>query len=485
MLGKLWKSMAKLPCPETSRLSHQVASETVHGANLALRQVTCDVCIEENEVCKCGHGDIEDVQSMVKGKDVDQQAGANSSFLHAVLNMSGMLIGDNIFYFTCKAGLGQLSTPYALESGGWASVFLLVGLGVICTYTSHILGKCLERNPKSQSYADIGENAFGRKGRVLAATIIYLEIFMALVSYTISLHDNLSTVFSGAQLKLPGAKLSPSQLITVIAVLIALPSLWLRDLSSISFLSSGGILMSIIIFTSVVCTAIFGGVKANHTIPMLHMQKIPAISGLYIFSYAGHIVFPNLYKAMKDPSKFTKVSIVSFASVIALYTALAFLGAKLFGPQVNAQITLSLPQHHFITKIALWATVLTPMTKYALEFAPFAIQLEHNLPESVSSRMKLIIRGCVGSILLLSILALALSVPYFEHVLSLTGSLVSVCICVILPSAFYIKLSWPQISRRLLILNLSVVAFGLLLGVLGTISSAKLLIKSLLKAHST
>ncbi|XP_022761051.1 amino acid transporter AVT1H-like [Durio zibethinus] len=470
MMGKLRKS--KLSCPESNCLSHhQVASETIHGANLALKQVNCDVCIEENEVCKCDNSGI---KGMVKTEDVNQQSGANSSFLHAVLNMSGMLIG-----------LGQLSTPYALENGGWASVLLLVGLGVICTYSSHLLGKCLERNPQSQSYADIGENAFGRKGRVLAATFIYLEIFMALVSYTISLNDNLITVFSGTELKLPGVKLSTSQLITMIAVLIALPSLWLRDLSSISFLSSGGILMSLIIFTSVVCTAIFGGVKPNHRIPVLHMKNIPAISGLYIFSYAGHIVFPNLYKAMKDPSQFTKVSIVSFASVTALYTALAFMGAKLFGPQVNPQITLSLPQHHFVTKIALWSTVLTPMTKYALEFAPFAIQLEHNLPDSLSCRMKLIIRGCVGSFLLLLILALALSVPYFEHMLSLTGSLVSICICLILPCAFYIKLSWPLISRRLLTLNLSLIAFGSLLGVLGTISSAKLLIKSLLTAHST
>ncbi|MBA0813036.1 hypothetical protein Gohar_026925 [Gossypium harknessii] len=459
MLGKLRKSVAKLPFRES---------------NLALKQVKCDACIEENGVCKCDNGGI---QGMVMTEDAaDQQArSGNSSFLHAVLNMSGMLIG-----------LGQLSTPYALENGGWGSVFLLVGLGFICTYTSHVLGKCLDKNPKSESFADIGENAFGRKGRVLTATFIYIEIFMALVSYTISLHDNLITVLSGTQIKLPGVpNLHTSQLITVVAVLIALPSLWLRDLSSISFLSSGGILMSLVIFISVVCTAAFGSVEANHSIPFLHVKNIPAISGLYIYSYAGHFVFPNLYKAMKDPSKFTKVSIVSFAACTLLYTALAFLGAKMFGPEVNPQITLSLPRHHFITKIALWATVLTPMTKYALEFAPFAIQLENNLPDSLSSRMKLIIRGFVGSILLLVILSLALSVPYFEHVLSLTGSLVSVCICMTFPSAFYIKLSWPHISKPVLILNLFLIAFGSILGVLGTISSAKMLIKTLLRAHST
>lgn len=205
-------------------------------------------------------------------------------------------------------GLGQLSTPYALETGGWASASLLIGLGIICAYSSHLLGKCLDKNPKSTCYADIGQHAFGTKGKVLASIFIYMEIFMALVSYTISLHDNLSTVLSGMQIKVPGANLSTSQLLTIIAVLIALPSLWLRDLSSISFLSSGGIIMSLLIFISVACTAIFGGVKANHNVPVLHLSNIPAISGLYIFSYAGHIVFPNLYKAMKDPSRFTKVS---------------------------------------------------------------------------------------------------------------------------------------------------------------------------------
>lgn len=480
MWNQIRKSFRKLLCPESADcLSHrsiQVASEAVHGEKLAPQRVTCDACVEENKGSKCDH-DTQDLKSAVVNEaEVEHHTDqANSSFAHSVINMIGMLIG-----------LGQLSTPYALENGGWVSAFLLAGLGVICAYTSHLLGKCLAKSPKSRSYTDIGQHAFGSNGRFLAATFIYLEIFMALVSYTISLHDNLITVFAGTQLRLPiWAKLYKSQLLTLTGVLVALPSLWLRDLSSISFLSSGGILMSIVIFTSVACTAIFQVVKANHSIPALHLHKIPAISGLYIFSYAGHIVFPDLYKSMKDPSKFTMVSIVSFASVTALYASLAFMGARLFGPGVNSQITLSMPRHHIITKIALWATVLTPMTKYALEFAPFAIQLEHNLPNSISSRTKTVIRGAVGSVLLLVILALALSVPYFEHVLSLTGSLVSVSICIVFPCAFYIKLSWAQISKPVLTLNAILLAFGLLLGVFGTISSSKLLITSLERARHT
>ncbi|KAJ0092697.1 hypothetical protein Patl1_26201 [Pistacia atlantica] len=445
MCENIWKFIGNLRCSKADCLSNgnQVASETMHGANLAVQQV-CDI-----DVCKG-----------IRIAEENKNAEPNS--------------------------LGQLSTPYALENGGWASVFLLIGLGVICAYSSHLLGKCLDKNPKSRSYVDIGQNAFGKKGRVIAATFIYLEIFMALVSYTISLHDNFIKVFFGRNLNLSWAKLSTSQILTVMAVLVALPSLWLRDLSSISFLSSGGILMSLLIFISVACTAIFGGVKANHKIPVLQLDKIPSISGLYIFSYAGHIVFPDLYKAMKDPSKFTKVSIVSFALVTFLYTALAFMGAKLFGPGVSSQITLSMPPHLIVTKIALWATVLTPMTKYALEFAPFAIQLEQHLPVSFSSKTKMIIRGTVGSFLLLVILTLALSLPYFEHVLSLTGSLVSFCICVILPCAFYTKICWAQISKPFIILNVTLIAFCSFLGVFGTIVSSKSLIQNLQRSiHRT
>ncbi|KAJ7008665.1 hypothetical protein D5086_005679 [Populus alba] len=476
MWNKIQKSIWKLPCPEADSPPHQniqVATETdVHGEKLALQWVGCDACVE-NKGSMCDHS-TQDLKSVVNEADVEDHTEANSSFAHSVINMIGMLIG-----------LGQLSSSYALENGGWASAFLLVGIGVICAYTSHLLAKCLEKSPRSRSYADIGQHAFGSRGRVLALTFIDVEIFLTLVSYTIALHDNLTTVLAGTQLRLPiWTKLSTSQLLTMIGVLVALPSLWLTDLSSISYLSSGGVLMSIIIFTSVAYLAIFQVVKANHSIPVLHLHKIPAISGIYIFSYAGHIVFPNLYKSMKDPSRFTKASTVSFASVIALYTSLAFTGAKLFGPEVSSQITLSMPRHLIITRIALWATAIAPMTKYALMFAPFSVQIEQSLPGSFSARTKTIIRGAVGSLLLLIILTIALSVPYFEHVLNLTGSLVSYSICIVFPCAFYIKISSAQLSKFSLILNATLLALGLLLGVAGTISSSKSLFTSLKRDHS-
>ncbi|XP_062104959.1 amino acid transporter AVT1H [Humulus lupulus] len=467
-------------CLIASHNKNQIASDSAHQLGGVRTSSICETCVEDSQlVCKCHHQNQNQNHDHVISADDNATINhgghhhANSSFVHAVINMTGMLIG-----------LGQLSVPYALENAGWSSVFLLILLGIICAYSCLLLGKCLQKNPKSKSYSDIGEQAFGAKGKALVAVFVYLEIFMTLVSYTISLHDNIITVFTGVQLKFPiWAKLSTSHLLTIIAVLVALPSLWLKNLSSISFLSFGGIIMSAVIFSSVASTAIFGGVRADHRIPVLQIHKIPAISGLYIFSYAGHIVFPNLYIAMKDPSKFTKVTVVSFSVVTALYIVVAFLGAKLFGLLINPQITLSMPPRFIGTKTALWATVLTPITKYALEFAPFAIQLEHAFPASMSTRTKLITRGFLGSFFLLVILTLALSVPYFEHVLGLTGSLLSTAICFIFPCAFYIKICWGQISKPVVALNLILIGFGTYLGVVGTISSSKMLIQSMKRTH--
>ncbi|CAA7057557.1 unnamed protein product [Microthlaspi erraticum] len=76
------------------------------------------------------------------------------------------------------------------------------------------------------------------------------------------------------------------------------------------------------------------------------------------------------------------------------------------------------------------------------------------------------------------ILALALTVPFFGYILSLTGSLVSVTIAVILPSAFYLKICWDEMSKFKRVANL-----GCLLGVLGSFDSSKSLVKELVRVH--
>ncbi|MCL7049101.1 hypothetical protein MKW94_026112 [Papaver nudicaule] len=390
--------------------------------------------------------------------EVVERAG-KSNFFMSVINMSAILMG-----------LGQLSTPYALEKGGWASSFLLVAFGVMCAYTSHLLGRY------------IGGSAFGPRGKIITTVFIYLEVFMALVSFTIAINDNIGTLLHGKHENISWKHhLSFSQILTILAVVISSTTLWIPDLSRFSPVSLVGIICSFVIFIGVVSAAIFGDIKADKPIPVLRLQNIPAISGLYIFSLSTHVVFPDIYRSMKDPSRFSKVSALSFTIVTAFYTAIAFLGARLYGSTLHSQITLNLPRHLITTPIALGATVLAPITKYGFALVPLASLYVHRLPSTASPRKRLIIRGSIGTVLLMLICVLALTVPYFEQVLGLTGSFVSMAVAIIFPCAFYTKLFWAQISRRQLILNAFIIVIAFVIGGFGTVSSSQSLVSQIRK----
>lgn len=115
----------------------------------------------------------------------------------------------------------------------------------------------------------------------------------------------MNLVFTGISVQV--SLMEKSKLLIMVAVFVPFPIIWLRNLSTIAFLSASGIIMSAFIFLTVTGTTISGAVKANHRIPGLQLNRIPHVSGLYTFSYAGHIVFHYIYTSMKDLSKYKKV----------------------------------------------------------------------------------------------------------------------------------------------------------------------------------
>ncbi|KAG5588735.1 hypothetical protein H5410_049169 [Solanum commersonii] len=123
-----------------------------NGKQLCLDSTCClphQVTIE-NSSNNIGGENSKDLESLA----YHQHVKSNTSFLHAVINMIGMVIG-----------LGQLSTPYALENGGWLSSIILIGLGIICAYTSHLLGKCLQKIPNQKTIKILDTKHLEQKGQ--------------------------------------------------------------------------------------------------------------------------------------------------------------------------------------------------------------------------------------------------------------------------------------------------------------------------------
>lgn len=67
------------------------------------------------------------------------------------------------------AGVGVLTTPYALKEGGWLGLVLLFLLSAISCYTGILLRRCLDSAPGLSTYPDIGQAAFGNTGRLIIA----------------------------------------------------------------------------------------------------------------------------------------------------------------------------------------------------------------------------------------------------------------------------------------------------------------------------
>lgn len=87
------------------------------------------------------------------------------------------------------------------------------------------------------------------------------------------------------------------------AALVVLPTVLLRDLSLLSFLSIGGI------FASVALLGLVGWEGAAvtgfpHTAPpFLIPSGLPVSLGLYCFCFSGHAVFPSLIASLRNKSQ--------------------------------------------------------------------------------------------------------------------------------------------------------------------------------------
>ncbi|KAI3988471.1 hypothetical protein MKX01_026285 [Papaver californicum] len=387
------------------------------------------------------------------------------SYVQSVLN------GVNVL-----CGVGLLSTPYAVKQGGWISLSVLFIFAGISCYTGILLKRCLDSSPGLQTYPDIGQAAFGAPGRLMIAIILYVELYCCCVEYIILMGDTLSSTFPNAYIGLGGVHLDSHQVFAIMTTLMILPTVWLRDLSLLSYLSAGGVIASLVV---VVCLLWVGGVNQFGFHPAgtpLDLKNFPVAIGLYGFCYAGHSVFPNIYSSMKEPSQFPATLVTSFIIVCFLYTGVAICGFLMFGDAIQSQFTLNMPQKFVASRVAVWTTVINPLSKYALTITPVALSLEELLPPALlkSHSVSVFIRTA----LVVSTLAVALTIPFFGFVMALIGSILTMLVAFIFPCACYLSIRHGQLSRLEIVSCISILLMGVACSIIGSYSSiAKILQK--------
>lgn len=391
-----------------------------------------------------------------------------SSYGQSVLN------GINVL-----CGVGILSTPFAVKEGGWVGLSLLFIFGVLSFYTGILLRYCLDSQPGLETYPDIGQAAFGTVGRLVISIILYVELYACCVEYIILESDNLSSLFPNAHLNLGGYILNAHYLFAIMITLAVLPTVWLRNMSVLSYISAGGVIASILVAGCLFWVGLVDDVGFQiETTKTLNLSTFPVAIGLYGYCYSGHAVFPNIYTSMAKRSQFPMVLLASFGICGFLYAAVAVMGYMMFGESTESQYTLNLPTNLVATKVAVWTTVVNPFTKYALTISPVAMSLEELIP---SNHMKSHVYSLlIRTALVFSTLAVALSIPFFGLVMSLIGSFLTMLVTLILPCVCFLSILKGKTTRFQVWICVFIIVVGSVSSVIGTYTALTEIIQQLL-----
>ncbi|KAL2332431.1 hypothetical protein Fmac_020012 [Flemingia macrophylla] len=378
-------------------------------------------------------------------------------------------------------GIGILSTPYALKEGGWAGLSILLLYAILCFYTGLLLRHCLDSEPGLETYPDIGQAAFGTIGRVVISIILYMELYACCIEFIIVESDNLSTLFPNAHISLGGIEINSHVLFAMATCIALLPTVWLRDLRFLSYISACGVIATVtVVFCLLwVCSVDNAAIdaKGSRGTTALNLTTLPVAMGIYGYSCAGHALFPNLYSAMANRNQFPAVLFVCFAICTSLYCAVGVTGYAVFGEGTLSQYTLNMPQDLVASKIAVWTTMFFLIsTTYALSLSPVALSLEELIPPSnpnfnVYSKL-------IRTALVASTLVVGLAVPFFGLVMSLIGSF-TMFVAMILPAACFLRIRGSRITLFQVALCVTIIIVGVISNVTGSYSSLYEIIEEL------
>ncbi|KAM0949680.1 putative amino acid transporter, transmembrane domain-containing protein [Dioscorea sansibarensis] len=294
------------------------------------------------------------IPSFRKPKDDTKPISRNCSYGLAVINGINSL-----------CGVGILSTSYTVKVGGWAGLSIMFIFAGLSYYTGILLKRCLDSKSGLKTYPDIGQAAFGNKGRFLVFIILYLELYVSTtyhhplslaqfcyplfftfmyilmyvlkqlnfysmygccVEHIILESDNLSSLFPNAHLSIGGMHINSHVLFAVITTLIVLPTTWLRDLSLLSYISAGGVIASLLIVASLFWVGLVDQVEFQNKGDSLNLTGIPIAIGLYGYCYSCHAVYPNIYSSLEKKNQFPLVLFTCFVICTVMFAGVAIIG---------------------------------------------------------------------------------------------------------------------------------------------------------------
>ncbi|TDH71506.1 hypothetical protein CCR75_004413 [Bremia lactucae] len=418
-----------------------------------------------------------------------------SSFKAAVFNAINVLLG-----------VGVLSSPFSMRSSGWlmgGSLFLFFTL--VTNHTAKLLGQCLRYQEGMTTYPDIGEAAFGTRGRVIIGIIFFAELFTACAMfYVLSTYELCKTnvgfvanycnfvAVVGDTLAALIPSFSKTELIIMASFLI-MPSLWTTHMSILSYFSILGILSSFFCLYAIFYVGIaidtsapgyvMGSLLYPQSVQMIgDWDRIPLAIGLTMVAFGGHSVFPSICSSLANKDDYPRVLNVSYLIVGFVYGAIELAGYLMFGGFTQKEITLNLIASYpgTLTQMVVWTIALNPMSKIAITLHPIALALEefllstdqkHAVARNDPSKSLAFYRAFLRTLLGSGALCCALYVPHFARVTSFVGAFFAMLVSMFLPCICYLKLFSHRLSKSEIVLNTALAGLAIIFMIIGTLAS--------------
>ena len=382
-------------------------------------------------------------------------------------------------------GTGLLALPYVIAQSGLVAIAAMAVVPFIAFYTGTILIYCLydkndtgERVRVRSNYKQLGEACSPRFGGTIVSAIQLVDLFL-LASLYLVLCASLSTgIF-------PDLPLS-DKVWMLIAAALGLPTLFVKNLSQVAWMS---LLSVIALMIAVVSVLAYGIAHESSWTPreilVWNIDEVPVSLAIIIFSYLCHPVLPGVEASMENKSKYRTMLALSYffvAIVKVVFSVCAFLS---FSSNIQDVIVNSLPVG-VIRSLVNAFLLLNVIFSYPFCVITIMKTIEESVsPDSFSCKIPDLVWfiGIRVSSNFLTLLP-AILIPHFALFMAFISSLTGSAIAFILPVIFHLVIKQHELKLYHYIFDISVLIFGFLAAALGLVYSGKSLFEELFHHRS-
>uniref|UniRef100_A0A672LKV2 Sodium-coupled neutral amino acid transporter 3-like n=1 Tax=Sinocyclocheilus grahami TaxID=75366 RepID=A0A672LKV2_SINGR len=353
-----------------------------------------------------------------------------TSFGMSIFNLSNAILGSGI-----------LGLAYAMANTGIILfVLLLTSMAILSAYSIHLLLKSAGV-VGIRAYEQLGNRAFGRPGKILAASIITLNNIGGKIKYIINFIS-----YSQRQKDMTTDKanywfVDGRYLIIIISVLVILPLALMKRLGYLGYTSGFSLSCMVFFLISVIYKKFVTECPEEHTkLITINPQvrntafTIPIIA----FAFVCHPEVLPIYTELKNPSKkrMQKVANISILTMFVMYLVTAIFGYLTFYGNVKSELLeMYSKKDTLMLCVRLAVLIAVTLTVPVVLFPIRRAVLQLLFPDKPFHWVRHI---SIAVCLLFLVNLLVIFVPNIRDIFGFIGATSAPSLIFILPGIFYI-----------------------------------------------